>query len=237
MAAAAPSAPAIALPRAAWRPPAQAGSWPCAPACTPRRPRRRRRRFSSVILVSRLLAITEVQGSTGLVAQSFRTGDNSAGYTLSSVVVTLTGSSDPHTVTAQVRTNTTDSNNNPSSTVVADLTVPSSLPGAGTFTDVELMAPSGTMLSSNTVYYLVLSGPRTNWVDIATSLGEDAGTASGWEFPYASRVNLFGTLWSTPDSGAFKQRMQVRGTAIADTTPPTLDTAAVKWEHADADLR
>ena len=100
------------------------------------------------ILISNTAGATtssQVLFGTGdtLYAQSFHTGDNSAGYTLQSVVVSFTAFSSRPTTTlmAEVRE---AAGNNPGSTVVATLNTPTSLPdGTVTAVDLELTAPLG----------------------------------------------------------------------------------------------
>ena len=151
--------------------------------------------------VTNIRVLSSTSSTRVLYAQPFRTGNNSAGYILGSVVVLLTSfSSDLPTLRAEVRTNTAQ--NTPSSTVVATLTGPPSLPdGSVTLVDVVLTPPAGTMpmLQSDTTYHLVLSheeGSVIVWVD-ASQGSRDTGFASGWSFPRGWRQNLDdGNGWS-----------------------------------------
>ena len=161
-------------------------------------------------------------------AQSFRTGDNSAGYTLQSVVVSFTAFTSRTTTSlmAEVRE---AAGNNPGSTVIATLDTPTSLPdGTLTAVDFELTVRTGenVTLSAMTTYHLVLrhtDAGNITWLGTSRTL-VDTGD-DNWSFPVGSQVAI-GSGWSggSPDGTS---KMQVRGTAIADTTAPTLDTAAV----------
>ena len=166
-------------------------------------------------------------------AQSFRTGGNSAGYTLHSVWARLGGSADRiTTLVAEVRTDTTDGETgDPSSTVVATLSAPSPLSATTTDT-VELTAPSNTMLQPNTTYHLVLMHQQNInllWQHTGTTV-LDAGTAMGWSFPQGGQESSDGgSSWGSASTSE-NLLMNVRGTALTDTTPPTLDTAAVNGD-------
>ena len=164
-----------------------------------------------------------------MYAQPFRTGDNSGGYTLHSVLLRLWFFESTTTLMAEVRTNAAD--DTPSSTAVATLTAEDPLPdGSTTSVNVEFTAPSGTMLDPDTTYHLVFSqtGESTvNWV--TAPLGSlEAGTASGWSFPLGWReTNIGGGSWSPTSSARGAARIRVRGTAIG---APMLDTAVVNGD-------
>ena len=169
------------------------------------------------------------------LAQSFRTGDHSAGYTLHSVVVNFGPfSNNITTLTAEVRTNTAQ--NTPSSTVVAEFTEPSPVSDTSSSVEVEIPVVGDVTLSSNTTYHLVLSHTQTmNTTSLrkAARNSLDSGTASGWSFPDGGQRNPDGGGWEYAEPATRANfQMQVRGTAIAppDTTPPTLDTAVVNGD-------
>ena len=113
---------------------------------------------SAAALVSN---IGQTQSTTGEVlntihAQKFTTGDNSQGYTLTSIelaIAVAVGS--PSNVRAEVWTVAT--NGRPGSHVVS-LNVPSSI-SAGT---VAFTAPASTTLDASTSYFLVF-GPENWW--------------------------------------------------------------------------
>ena len=159
------------------------------------------------------------------IAQSFRTGDNSAGYTLHSVAVSFSSIGDTTLANLMVEVRE-DSVGDPSSDdddIVADLMVPST-GGSGGDLNIEFTVPSNITLSSNTTYHLVLSSTQGESARLAPR-GSLSESASGWSFPQRYKRNYNNSGWSYGSNRDL--RMQVRGTALTDTTPPTLNTAVV----------
>ena len=110
-------------------------------------------------------------------AQSFRTGPQAGGYTVTSVDIV---SEDPQGDAFSAAIHSVDSNGYPDSQVAA-LTAPSSF-AAGTLT---FTAPANTTLSANTTYTVRIvkndSSPAVVLsLDSTTSNAEDMGGASGW---------------------------------------------------------
>ena len=169
-------------------------------------------------------------------AQGFTTGPNPAGYDLASVVVDLYQASGVvGSLTATIRA---DDSGNPSSTVFATLTSPTtSSAGLNTFT-----APSGTVLAAGTTYFVHLvdtaagHNPRPKTVQ---GDGEDAGGAPGWSI-HNHRNHFQDSAW---DEATFSLRIRVQGslrTTVPD--PPALTAAAnaetridLSWEAPEND--
>ena len=153
-------------------------------------------------------------GSLGLDthegAQAFTTGDNSAGYTVTSVGLNLSSGAD-HTINFTVGIWTNSNSNLPGSSLVT-LTQPASLTlGVNEFTT------SGIELAANTTYWVVVDsngGGSAGWEGTASD-SEDS-TASGWSIADESYDRPYdgGTWGSYTDP--FKLR--VTGTAIGSIT-------------------
>ncbi len=128
-------------------------------------------------------------GSEHGLAQGFRTGNNTAGYRLTSIELLLgvqTGASPFPTVTLH--------SGSPTGSKVADFTAPSSATGAAVYTFI----PTTTVtLEMNTDYWVVATGGTIGWVWSVTGPGEDATSATGWSI--ANRAQ-----WFDPDSGSWK---------------------------------
>ena len=139
-------------------------------------------------------------------AQGFRTGANSDGYSLTSVEVRF-DSTAPTGITVSLATGTRTA-----LTDVVTLTNPTSLSGGiNIFT-----APSGTTLSANTDYYIVLdadSGSQT----YTTDTGEDSGGKTDW--------NIANVAWVGTKGGTFffetghVAQIRVNGTAATANSP------------------
>ena len=153
-------------------------------------------------------------GSLGLDtyegAQAFTTGDNSAGYTVTSVGLDLSSGAD-HTINFTVGIWTNSNSNLPGSSLVT-LTQPASLdPGVNEFTT------SGIRLAANTTYWVVVDssgGGSVQWEGTASD-SEDS-TASGWSIADESYDRPYdgGTWGSYTDPFKFR----VNGTAIGSIT-------------------
>ena len=117
-------------------------------------------------------------GSLGLDthegAQAFTTGDNSDGYTVTSVGLDLSSGAD-HTINFTVGIWTNSNSNLPGSSLVT-LTQPASL-----ISGVNEFTTSGITLAANTTYWVVVDsngGGSAQWEGTASD-SEDS-TASGW---------------------------------------------------------
>ena len=153
-------------------------------------------------------------GSLGLDthegAQAFTTGDNSDGYTVTSVGLDLSSGAD-HTINFTVGIWTNSNSNLPGSSL-GTLTQPASL-----ISGVNEFTTSGITLAANTTYWVVVDsngGGSAQWEGTASD-SEDS-TASGWSIADESYDRPYdgGTWGSYTDP--FKLR--VTGTAIGSPT-------------------
>ena len=155
-------------------------------------------------------------GSLGLDthegAQAFTTGDNSDGYTVTSVGLDLSSGTNPtFNFTVEIWTN---SNSNLPGSSLVTLTPPASLthPGVNEFTT------SGIELAANTTYWVVVDsdgGGNIQWEGTAAD-SEDSTSASGWSIADESYDRPFaGGTWNSY-TDPFKLR--VTGTAIGSAT-------------------
>ena len=153
-------------------------------------------------------------GSLGLDthagAQAFTTGDNSAGYTVTSVGLDMSSGAD-HTINFTVGIWTNSNSNLPGSSLVT-LMQPASL-----ITGVNEFTTSGIELAANTTYWVVVDstgGGSVQWEGTASD-SEDS-TASGWSIADESYDRPYdGDTWSSY-TDPFKFR--VNGTAIGIIT-------------------
>ena len=153
-------------------------------------------------------------GSLGLDthegAQAFTTGDNSDGYTVTSVGLDLSSGAD-HTINFTVGIWTNSNSNLPGSSLVT-LTQPASL-----ISGVNEFTTSGITLAANTTYWVVVDstgGGSAQWEGTASD-SEDS-TASGWSIADESYDRPYdGDTWSSY-TDPFKFR--VTGTAIGSAT-------------------
>ncbi len=121
---------------------------------------------------------------------------------------------------------TTDASGDPTNSCTT-LTAPSSF-AAGT---LRFTAPAGTVLTASTTYAVVVNrtvqggNVSVNYGGTYAN-GEDAGKADGWSIANAFRVRI-NNAWVVHTFGGGKAlRMAISG-VIADTTAPSLSSAAV----------
>ena len=153
-------------------------------------------------------------GSLGLDthegAQAFTTGDNSDGYTVTSVGLDLSLGAD-HTINFTVGIWTNSNSNLPGSSL-GTLTQPASL-----ISGVNEFTTSGITLAANTTYWVVVDsngGGSAQWEGTASD-SEDS-TASGWSIADESYDRPYdGDTWGSY-TDPFKLR--VTGTAIGSPT-------------------
>ena len=153
-------------------------------------------------------------GSLGLDthegAQAFTTGDNSDGYTVTSVGLDLSLGAD-HTINFTVGIWTNSNSNLPGSSL-GTLTQPASL-----ISGVNEFTTSGITLAANTTYWVVVDsngGGSAQWEGTASD-SEDS-TASGWSIADESYDRPYdGGTW-----GSFTDpfKLRVTGTAIGSPT-------------------
>ena len=154
------------------------------------------------------------------IAQSFTTGSNASGYTLSGVDVASASST---AFTAQVCG--ADTNGVPTSTCT-NLTAPDSFAlGAVSFT-----APANTVLVKDTTYAVVVTadGNTQGWGSTSKN-DEDAGKADGWSIRNDSYFRYYYNAPITWNSEPDALRMAVRGSAVGGTlsTDATLSALSV----------
>ena len=153
-------------------------------------------------------------GSLGLDthegAQAFTTGDNSAGYTVTSVGLDLSSGAD-HTFNFTVGIWTNSNSNLPGSSLVTLMQPASLIQGVNEFTT------SGIELAANTTYWVVVDssgGGSVQWE--GTAADSEDSTASGWSIADESYDRPYdGDTWNSW-TDPFKFR--VNGTAIGSTT-------------------
>ena len=165
--------------------------------------------------------------ATAFRAQSFRTGPNAAGYTLSAIGLWLTSSSG-NSMTVAVRK---DDNGTPDETadgLVATLTSPATLtkPGLNTFT-----APNGTFLERSTRYWVSVhegiasSSERASYQ--STQRDQQSGE-TGWSIGNNS-------LWRENESSSWSDSIQsvvlrIEGTVVSNN----VDLEALELEADDS---
>lgn len=170
------------------------------------------------------------------LAQEFVTGNNTNGYTLSSVGLQASlhnryTATPALVVTLRAKT----SSNLPASTALATFTNPSSISeGLSEFT-----APANVTLSANTSYYIHafqdVSNGGFGWLRVHSDRNDpDSGAAPGWSIPDEYLLVAADGSWST---NAFRSlKIQVKGTivdasnAAAVGTPTITGTAGVGHE-------
>ena len=132
---------------------------------------------SSGSLVSNLGQSTGGSNSGGVydTGQEFTTGDNSAGYTLSSIEVRL------HNVGPVTHTYPTVKvfRGSANGMEVTALTAPST-EGVNGHSNYTYTAPANVTLDAETSYWVVYEGGSNGGVSITSSTAEDATPASGW---------------------------------------------------------
>ena len=157
-----------------------------------------------------------------VISQGFTTGDAASGYTLSSIEMVL-GAASPadsiSTIRAVLWAAKSDATQGtvPDTTIVANLTVPSSVP-AGT---VAFAAPAATTLSANTTYYASVYTTGTVNLQLGRTEREDEDSSSqpGWSIGDGlrfQRTNEPGPTWS---SHSHMLRIRVNG-VVPVTEPP-----------------
>ena len=167
-----------------------------------------------------------LNGSSSISAQSIRTGDHESGYTVSQIEL--------HAFTVASRSTTVKLYSNSDSGEPQDLVA--TLVNPDTFTQRQFntfTAPSGTMLSRNTTYWIVVnedSGDSAQRLAYSNT-GSDVDTSSyGWSIGNERLIKSSPTTaWR---SNNFVLSLTVKGNfandaRTSDTTPPTLETAEV----------
>ena len=159
-------------------------------------------------------------GSASISAQSIRTGGHDSGYTVSQIAL--------HLFTVASRRTTVKLYSNSDSGEPQDLVA--TLVNPDTFRQTQFntfTAPSGTMLSRNTTYWIVVNediGDSTQRVAYSNT-GSDADTSSyGWSIGNERLIKSAQTdPWRT---NTFVLSMTVKGSFTNDTTEPRVTSIA-----------
>ena len=148
----------------------------------------------SVSNLSETSAVTS-HGLTTAIAQEFRTGANTGGYTLSSAQVHFGAVITASAVSVTIREKL--SNGRPDTTVLATLSG-TAANGASTFT-----CNTGCDLSASTSYFVYVSGTGINPAYVSLTASDTETGASGWSIANAARAqqNVWGEF---PGSLAMK---------------------------------
>ena len=161
-------------------------------------------------------------------AQTFTTGSQSGGYTVTSVDI---GYDDAEGDKFSAAIWTVDSDNEPddgdNNNKVADLTAPTGTWGAG-FT-LTFTAPAGTTLDAGTTYAVVLTATgNAVRLDSTTSDDEDSGAFAGWSIADTGYFISSNTWTANPTGKAL--RIAIKGTTAAkvdDCADDTTTTCSV----------
>ena len=166
-----------------------------------------------------------VQGSNPVIkldcAQGFFTGQNTQGYSLSSIRLDTHTAPGSGTLTVTVRN---ADGSRPGETVLSTLTNPSNMgTGLQTFT-----ASGGLNLTRNTRYFVHInfngSGTRPRW-NLLTDDREDSGKAIGWSIGNHRYTRQSGGTGSWDgDGGVYSASIQIRvqGNTLAPAAPTKL---------------
>ena len=171
--------------------------------------------------VSNTQHVSEPRTASLITAQSFETGANPDGYTISNIQLKLHSTSNPSALTsAKIREyNASDEPGD----LVATLTNPGTLvsDSLNTFT-----APAGTTLDANTTYFIMLNEgiSSSNTVIFATTLSDEETGETDWSIGNG-RLN-FTTSTGDWNTSMFSLLIEIRGTAgTLINTPATGEPA------------
>ena len=158
-------------------------------------------------------------------AQPFDTGSISGGYPLGSIAIVPAPNTVPSDLVVTIRA--ADSNDLPSSTVLATLTNPASITSG---TEALFAAPSNTTLAANTTYFVHFdAGPSTTFnvkrlPDDTTTV--DSGGATGWSIGelhvFFDQTSMFGA-----SSNAASIQLEVRGDPVSFSDLQTGHTSPI----------
>ena len=178
--------------------------------------------LADVTLVSNENATVGTANSITIQAQSFVTGTNAAGYTLSEIQIRLGDSSVVPGVTGVIAAVKADDSGAPG-TLVANLVNPASLT-ADAFN--AFTAPAGTTLAANTTYWVVVNEERSsssNRVRFFRTADDDEDIAlTGWSIGNGRRwkSNASDASWNNSSDSLL---IIVKGTVTG--APPTTPTS------------
>ena len=165
-------------------------------------------------------------------AQTFTTGSNASGYTLSEVDLRIdtNGGTDDDPSTLQVSIYSVSSGGDPDSSLYV-LTNPASITNDA---DNTFTAPANSTLDASTSYAVYLettSTDKTIEVTVTNSDAEDSGAATGWSINNGRQYSSDGSSWS---DGHQALLIGIRGTETPSTNnAPTFASAAVTRSVAE----
>ena len=180
-----------------------------------------------------------VRGSNPVIkldcAQGFKTGQNTRGYSLSSIQLDTHTAPGSGTLTVTVRN---ANGSRPGDTVLSTLTNPSNMgTGLQTFT-----ASGGLDLARNTRYFVHINfngnGTRPRW-NLATDDRQDSGEAKGWSIGDHRYTRPSGGTGSWEGGGGVYTasiQIKVRGSTLAPAAPslsaaPGETRVALTWDN------
>ena len=178
----------------------------------------------STTLVSNTGQTTADNSSTRDRSQTFRTGANDGGYTLTSVEVAY---NDAQGESFTVSVCSVDASNHPTSSCTS-LTAPETF-SAGTLT---FTAPSGTTLAKETTYSLLMTFSATVTLKSVSTDDEDAGKATGWSIGNTYQWRRPGEAWQDDGNGR-SLAIAIIGTAKSSSTntAPTASNGEVETDE------
>ena len=146
--------------------------------------------------------------------QEFTTGDNSAGYTLSSIEVRLEGVGPVTNSYPTVKVFSGSANG----MEVTALTAPSTV-GVNGHSNYTYTAPANVTLAAETSYWVVYEEGRNGGVSVTTSTAEDATPASGWSIADNLQRRSDSSTGSFADVSGFVAQIRVNGAIKSAPTP------------------
>ena len=175
------------------------------------------------ILVSNSDASVTNSGATAILAQSITTGGHRHGYTVSQIEISMRDFASPRRTTVKLYSN---SNNGQPQDLVATLVNPVTFTrGFNTFT-----APSGTTLSRNTTYWIVLnediSDVSSERVGYTTTRSKADTSSYGWSIGDKRLLkNLQTGSWETNTFSVIS--LTVKGNFTSGSSPLTVTISGV----------
>ena len=167
------------------------------------------------------------------VAQSFRTGPNATGYTLTSIELRLNSALSTDTPTVKLYSGSANG------TEVATFTGPSMLDASGA-RNYTFTPSSPVHLGMSTTYWVVAEGNTGNarWL-LTPSTSEDATPAMGWGIGDAYEVRTASSTGSFVFDIAAAAQIRVNGTTVATapstTAPALLSVTVTSTPHKTTD--
>ena len=160
--------------------------------------------------------------------QSFTTGSNTAGYTLSSIGATFETIGDTSTAGSELMVTLNANNSGNPGTALCTLSDPASFSASGLHTFDAPATDSCPTLAASTTYFVVITRANRNTttidVTLTESTSEDSGSAAGWSI--GDRAHEYTTAWSrfTVDLNLL---IEVKGAAALPAPSVVVDTDGV----------